>query len=729
MHQGELLYRWAGCCTPTITAASRSWHLGIARGFLCVAILCVQVVSPVACSFVAAALPFLFLPDLPLYPVLNFALLKHPAVSVLLQEPCMPLTLAALRQPLLGSEGLFSRLLLSPSAATSAEQKRFLLLVLKRAMAVSHCLADGSVAVSSRLLQAHRIPQAVLPPPALLALSALPVLGDLSNKSSVSRSVLEALLLSTAAPACLTGCTWWSPHAAFSVTAAQAELCSVWAAKEGPTDLQSAEYIQVPLATVNAQHLLQRFGILQWLRAQVETVITSLGASPRARRGTAVFAARDSAALASQPVPPPPFPLHAASCTAERNQSLRHSHLCRVGECPRADGVWGGSKTEASNRGVTPSKWLPPMRDCTRLLWSLIAASTVAAPLPAWQAPRLCLWGSIVTSTGESNASQGARGAAGVAGNCEGGRVHENCNDSGGRPSPEQAASVERGDSETTGHFGPFWPLEIGPGSLPLLRAALKARRQLFKLKRVSEGSGKEETGAGGEPGQVRLTLGTGDGLRHAHTARHLLLDLLEGLQRLARAWFIFGEAAGVFVWAQDGFAGSMLGCTATPSWASDLLDASIACLSALWAVAACGESLGLLWEGDDVAETSDPLRRQQKLQASSCCGDILKLCAWAASLPAKTSPSRMQRGVGVVRKESTDLGNCCFSIWETVYVAICERGLGLPSNCSERAHRQVYGGHTGRSRWVHLALLQIQRLCGADNEPLQRLIAVAEGI
>ncbi|CDJ49727.1 hypothetical protein, conserved [Eimeria brunetti] len=343
------------------------------------------------------------------------------------------------------------------------------------------------------------------------------------------------------------------------------------------------------------------------------------------------------------------------------------------------------------------------MRDCTRLLWSLIAAATLAAPLPDLHAPRLCAGASsICCSTGGGAAPQGAQVAAESPNNCE--ETGENV--------PLEAC----------------WPLGADPGNWRLVQAALKARRQLFKLRQISEGnSGREEAGAGGEAAQSPLRLGVGERQHHAHAARHLLLDLLQGLQRLARSWFVFGEAAGLFVGAQqDGGTNSMLGCTVTSPWASHLLDASIACLSGLWAVAACSQSLGLAWGGDDVGVAAGPLQRQQVLQASSCCVDILRLCAWAATVQATSSLGRMQSGI--VCKELHACWNCCLSVWETVYGVICERGLGPSNYYPEGARMQPYGDTLGRSRWVHLALLQIQRLCGANNE-LQQLIAVAEGL
>ncbi|CDJ36532.1 uncharacterized protein EMH_0089430 [Eimeria mitis] len=466
------------------------------------------------------------------------------------------------------------------------------------------------------------------------------------------------------------------------------------------------------------------------MRAQVEAALTSLEASSRGRKGTAISAARDCTALTSQPVPPPPLSLHAASSTTESKLLHQQKHLHAVGGGHRIGGVGGGDRTEAPHGGVDPTpKWLSLMRDCTRFLWSLIAAATLAAPLPDWPAPRICMGGGSVSCAEDGGDAPGDQAAASVADSCEGAVLHANCN---GCPSVEQAApSVTRGEPEETGHVEPFWPLETGPGNQHLLQAALKARRQLFKLRQGAESSsGKEETGAGaGEEGcrtQTRSSVGFGDGLRQAHAARHLLLDLLQGLQRIARAWFVFGEAAWVFEGARDGYGESIMRCTVTPPWASDLLDASIACLSCLWALAACSQSLGLVGEEEGNADTLGTFQKQQAALASACCVDILRLCAWSASLQAKTSPGRTHEEV-----MCTELNACedrCLSLWEAVYVFICERGL-RPLTCPERAPRHVFGDRAGRSRWVRLALLQIQRLCGTNNEHLQQLIAVAEGL
>lgn len=623
----------------------------------------VQALSPVVCSFAASALPFLFLPDHPLYPLLNFTLLKHSALSLLLQDACMPLTLMASRQPLLGSDGVFSRLLLSPSAATSAIQKKFLLLVLKRAMAASRCIEDGSVSLSLRL-QAHKTTQAVLPPPAVLAVSVLPSLASLTYNPALVRRVLDSLLVSTAAPACLSDCSWWIAHPAFRLAAARAAAGE----SDGKDRNQVKASGNVPLATVNAQHLLQRFGILVWINAQLEAVLTSHVLPTQTHSSAEDLVAIEYTGLLSQPVPLPRFLTITSDCAVS---------------CPKA---------------FETSKMLPILKDITRLLWSVIGASTLTATLP----------------------------------DAEG--THQRSN--------SQAQASGRGEAVETSS-GTF-PHERIPASwLPSTPSAdqslrvvvMGARRQLFSLRRLVD---RDEVEAEGKQSQAAVAEESG-ALRascngqtttaaksrlwsQAEKARQLQLDLLQGIERLARTWFAFGVAAGCFVRTTDGYAVSSGLSAGISDLAASLQQASLACVSALWAVVSCSQSVGVFVAPNDGGDTANIFVIQQQLQASECCADVLRLCTWTAALHA--GGSFTDRGSKDERGQLSKVACGASSLCRRVLAFLCKN----KSPVCAPAPNLYAADAPWTGRLVHLALLQIKDMCNEDYL-LQELIAAAAGL
>lgn len=655
-------------------------------------VVCVQVVSPVVCAFAAAAVPLLFLPDLSLYPIINYAVLKHPALSLLLHEPCMPLTLAALRQPLLGSDGIFSRLLLSTSVATSAAQKQFLLVALKRAMAVSQCLGDGCITLSSRL-KAHKATQAVLPPPALLAQSTLPLMSGPTSNLSLVRSILDALLLATAAPSCLSACTWWHAHAAFILVSAQTR-------KDDLHEFEGSGYshvmanVHLPLATVNAQHLLQRFGIILWLDAQIETALSSLV-------GNREYSGANRSAISD------------CACGGSHQVSILPIREHLLSESQRVKGCCRGSKTQALPV-INASKWVQHMKDCTRLLWSLITAATLAAPLPDFTAAERRLWDNAHRSSGLRSTD----GTCIHSHSCVCSNLPARCFGYDTSATASQASSENFPGAADSEHNGAFWPLGTGYADAQLLQAVMGARRQLFKLRRSAKTEVGEDHGKCDAAVNGASVSNSADGL-FLHSAWQLQLELLQGIQRLARAWLAFAMPIGARAEASDGPIEGRLGFADSAAWASDLLDASVTCLSGLWAVAACSESLGLISEPSTVAEPANLSQKQLKLQASACCADVLRLCARAAALQEDSLMKHWQ-----LPKHSGMFGLCSSRpLWNMVFTHICNRGLGPEGSI---LHSQ--GDAAAKSRCVLLALLQIRSICGSDAH-LQQLIAVAAGL
>lgn len=664
-----------------------------------------QALSPVVCSFAAAVVPFLSLPDHPLYPLLNYALLKHPAISLLLHESCMPLTLAASRQPLLGSEGVFSRLLLSPSAATSTVQKKFVLLVLRRAMAASHCLDDGAISLSARL-QAHMTSQAILPPPAILALSELPLLSLPTYNSTLARGILECLLISAAAPHCLSDCSWWAEHAAFRLVSFQA-VASDLSAGESPEETQSNFPVRLPLATVNAQHLLQRFGILQWIDNQLQAVLATLVPTV-GHTSTEHSAASKYASLLGRPLPPPPLTAAVRGIPASQYNT----------KCSRS--VPLTISTSEMPEASDALKWLPVVRDCTRLLWSLIAAATLAAPLPDVIGTEHFPCGD---STGCCAAQATALEAQGQ--RCAMNILRTKCHDfnriTEAQQAPQANDDAEPSDVERN---ATLWPLSTASEAHTLRSAIIGARRQLFHLRRPSEDDAEE---AGARSGRAAVKGNTMKGASssalglYTQAARQLHLDLFQGIQRLARAWFAFGVAAGVFVRTSDSFSLADATCMHnSPALVADLQQASMACLAGLWAVASCSQSVGLFTRPAGSAECAGVFQQQQQLQASGCRADVLRLCSWAAALRAhswnRNWPSEKLRYPLSAYVPS--------SLWDAVFVALCEKGFGRNSRVPYISVEVV----SQRSPCVLLALLQIRDVCGADDL-LQELIAVAEGV
>ncbi|OEH76306.1 hypothetical protein cyc_06736 [Cyclospora cayetanensis] len=653
----------------------------------------IQATSPLVCSFAASVVPFLFVPDHPLYPILNYALLKHSALSLLVHEPCMPLTLAALRQPLLGSDGIFSRLILSPLAASCAHQRAFLLTVLKRAMAVSQCLDDGTISLSARL-KAHNTTQAVVPPPAVLSLSALPVLALPTQKLALGWSAVEALLIATAAPPCLSACCWWYPHAAFRAMAMQDVSSFLTSESEEGTWSNGAH---LPLATVNAQHLLQRFGLLEWLEAQIEATMEwfMTEAGPQSMKSTSTTAHYSE--FMGQAVPPPP---HRSKVFRDYGFPQCEEECISPVKPPRS------ASAEPYDR-LDTTKWLPVLKNCTRLMWSVLAAATLAPPLLDVTVTDACQWDKVACFTSQQAFER---------------ETHVTCR------SITPTGTATRDEMPFIDLPGPWgllsttasWPPKDDKAEIRLLNAAIiRARHQLFGLRQRAGRNPSEDAGScrGGVTGCTRASSAYEP---QSQAARQLQLNLLQGIQRLARTWFAFVAAAGVIVREYDGISIADGACKSNPSLVADVHHASVACLSALWAVASCSQSIGLFFHPSGSGDSADSFEQLQRLQASACCSDVVRLCGWAATLQGATR-----------RRDSSCAG---YQEYMNVSASYLVRNLVLDALCHGPSRSKDPGRHwsghdaASRRRSVLLALLQIKEFCGADDG-LQDVISVAAGL
>ncbi|KAL8429140.1 hypothetical protein ACSSS7_006767 [Eimeria intestinalis] len=672
-----------------------------------------EALSPVVCSFAASAVPLLFLSDDALYPVLNFSILKHAALSLLLHDPCLPFTLAASRQPLLGSDGIVSRLLLSSSAATAGRQRGFLMLVLQRALRASRCIGscgpNASVpfnlrqqthAASSAKTAAARTaataagaaaPHALLPPPANLALALLPQLTLRARTAALDLRVLECLCISTAAPTCLHACSWWRPHDAFKLLAKRAATPPLAAGRGAlggpPPTMQQGTSGLLPLATVNARLLLQRFGILLWINAQLEALLVSLNKQTTGSMKRQAAGDRDSfAAMLRCPIPMPCLRGAAADCGDSSSHSRCSSSNSRSSPCGDACSL--GSSTPCSRdppsgiRAADAARVLPMMQGLTRLFWSLVTAATLTPPLS--EAP------AAYPAFSSSNTS-----------------------------SDKSSSKNNSSSSSGSGHEGLLAKASC-PLSRSLLSLTLQARKQLFSLRPRDEG---EETTP-----------------KHAEAAYQLHLSLLSAVQTLARAWFAVAAAScqiiklkceGCFVVASP-----RMHDACSPNLAADLQQASSACASTLWAVITCSEALGLLrgHSTEGRGERESLLLQQHQLHASACAADVFRLCGWAVAVNRELQDahaarkdlaacrSKLEQGAFV--SPQVRLNSMVFAALSTHGVAATESCCGCSGawsacsgSCMQRQRRQAL---------MH-ALLRLQATCGGDTFLRELCAAAAE--
>ncbi|KAL8270744.1 hypothetical protein Esti_005346 [Eimeria stiedai] len=678
-----------------------------------------RALSPVVCSFAASTVPLLLLSDHELYPLLNFSILKHAALSLLLHDPCLPFTLAASRQPLLGSEGIVSRLLLSPSAATAEQQRGFLLLVLQRALRASRCIgscgasgflpfnlrqqthaASAAPAGAATAAAAAAVPHALLPTPANLALSLLPQLTVHARTGAVDLRVLECLCISTAAPTCLSGCSWWRPHDTFKLLAKRAAsplLAALgrpfWGPLGGPPpSMQQGAPGLLPLATVNARHLLQRFDVLLWINAQLEALLLSL--NKYRSGGTKRQAAREResfAAVLRCPVPMPILRRAAADCSKSSSSSSggQNSDACSLESSPCC------SRGPSSGLGAAgAARLLPMMRGLTRLLWSLVTAATLTPPLSeAAAAYAACCSSSNSSSSDKSSGSSSSNG-----------------NSSRGREGLLPEASCLLSPS--------------------LLSLTLKARRQLFSLRLHRE---VEETIPTSQQASRALGL-------HAEAAYQLHLSLLRAVQTLARAWFaVAAFSCQAINLRHDGCAVAPLRMhdACSPNLAADLQQASSACASTLLAVITCSEALGLL-RGHSTGRGGDReslFWQQHQLHASACAADVFRLCGWAVAVNRELQDAHAAPNNGGAcesrSKQSAFFYSPQVRLSSMAFAALCMDGAAATESCCGcfGALSACGGACMQRRRHQALlhALLRLQATCGGDGFLRELCAAAAE--
>lgn len=566
-----------------------------------------QALSPLVCAFAAASIPVLFTPENVLYPILNVLLLRHPSLSVLLHDPYVPLTLSASRQPLLGSSGLLSRLVIAPAVATAEEQISFLATVLRRAMAASRGLADGSICLNSRI-QGKLPNQGVLPSLSAVCISLFPTFGKPNTKGGLPHVLMETLLVSTATPRTLASCGMWSTHDAFRIVEEQL-LTNMRQPLSCAGSSKASQEVVLPICVVNAQMLLQRYGILQWIKCFIDCLFqTHVGYSMEEVLGSGNVTRCKSV--------PSPYPdkecLWSDSLKSNPKGITFNSSFDRLNF---------GVKQEQLDGNFYAASFLVPLQNATRLLWSVLSAAMLAVPFPT--APD-ALHG--VCSSGRvcANARSYRHGAE----NQELIKFYAAAD-----------ASTEMKDShgkrdvmgDTRGGYtavkGDMWPVSDESDCLPLCHVLHKVRLSLLGLqyKSVSEvlsitaGPKCEdyELSEGGLPEQKYVKL---------ESVIPHLLRVLETIQRVTRSWFTVGCALDIFSHQPP--------CTRTnrkhPNlWkpnAAIFASAASSCFGSLWVVASFCRSVGLC-HGVPAAESV--LQKELRLQIASCCSDILNLCAW----------------------------------------------------------------------------------------------------